>query len=119
MRKRNHPISGWLLTKPAEEQTALLAKARQIAPRIREVDNHKHLIVLEELNDAMVEQDRARAAREVKQQQTKQTLMADVETLGRCLQIEGGCGQPVSQLYNKNRENKCSESTMPLLQGVF
>ena len=82
MGKRNHPISGWLLTKPAEEQTALLAKARQIAPRIREVDNHKHLIVLEELNDAMVEQERARAAREVKQQQTKQTLMADVETLG-------------------------------------
>ena len=30
----------------------------------------------------MVEQERARAAREMKQQQTKQKLMADVETLG-------------------------------------
>ena len=82
LRKRSRPISGCLSAKSPEEQSVILAKARKLAPDIRNASRQKQLIVLEELNSAMVDQQTAKAAKEHKHQQAKHKLVRDIEGIG-------------------------------------
>ena len=53
--KGNRPTAGCLSAKSPEEQSIILAKAQKLAPDMRNASREKQLIVLEELNSAMVE----------------------------------------------------------------